>query len=83
MHQFSSASSFVMSAAFERIVESTIAINTIQADLPNKSGIINGLQNVEDKFLSGFDPWGDYLFGSFMIVVGKLQFCIIYLSSSP
>ena len=27
-----------------------------------------------DKFASGFDPWGDYLFGSVMIFVGKILY---------
>jgi len=37
-----------------------------------------------DKFASGFDPWGDYLFGSVMIFVGKIlhtiERCILCLA---
>lgn len=29
------------------------------------------LQPPPDKFSSAFEPWGDYLFGSVMILIGK------------
>ena len=28
-------------------------------------------QNDTDKFASGFHPWGDYVFGSILIISGK------------
>lgn len=32
------------------------------------------MQNDTDKFASGFYPWGDYVFGSILIVSGEIVF---------
>lgn len=38
----------------------------------NVEPINDTMQNGTDKFASGFYPWGDYVFGSILIVSGEI-----------
>ena len=60
-------------------VQPETVINAVDILNANEFGYVtNGSRlHMSDKFDSGFDPWGDYLFGSFMILVGKLDIFLI------
>jgi hypothetical protein len=57
------------------IIEPDNPINDSNSYFPvsDGDGLGDSTSIVPDKFQSIFDPWGDYVFATIMIIIGKLR----------